>query len=279
MNANNCKHIFQEFTLIELLVVIAIIAILASMLLPSLAKAREKARAAGCISNLKQTSYSLVMYTDDHNSWLYSPYCPSASIHDFYVSSSDSWKSNMMPWGAKLIDGSYASDSTMMRCTRWDGRSAECRVGKNGWKGTLYSFGLYTYGLDNGYSYPLQGDWMNYSGNTAYSWNRNHTFTENFLAGCTKYHNTSDTNDVSQAFNLGYNSSVSAMAYLVAAHLGRVNMLRMDFSVGSFRPHELKSYYFPFFNANYGGRTTLSMTLQRIFPSPLDTTPRSIGDY
>src|SRR5882724_457674 len=79
----------QGFTLIELLVVIAIIAILAAILFPVFAQAREKARQTSCLSNNKQIGLAVLMYAQDYDEYYpmgaynTDPNAPVAMWYDF----------------------------------------------------------------------------------------------------------------------------------------------------------------------------------------------------
>lgn len=91
-------HALRGFTLIELLVVIAIIAILAAILFPVFAQAREKARQTSCASNMRQIGTAILMYTQDNDETL-----PKANLNGYL-------------WSSNLVLGPYLKNTDVLTC-------------------------------------------------------------------------------------------------------------------------------------------------------------------
>jgi len=105
------------FTLIELLVVIAIIAILASLLLPSLSRARHTARGVLCISNLKQQGMAVASYANDSQDWL--------PTQNYYGNgASYGWKLYIAPYLTPKYRGGIYADTWafngVFKCPEWE---------------------------------------------------------------------------------------------------------------------------------------------------------------
>jgi prepilin-type N-terminal cleavage/methylation domain-containing protein/prepilin-type processing-associated H-X9-DG protein len=127
------------FTLIELLVVIAIIAILAAILFPVFAQAREKARQTSCLSNMKQIMTSAMMYVQDYDEVLH-------RIRNFgYTLPPNKWAI-----GAQDMLNPYTKNINIWHCPSDPFQRVDClSVNRNPGVGISYSFTHFQSGYDD----------------------------------------------------------------------------------------------------------------------------------
>ncbi|BDI29287.1 hypothetical protein CCAX7_13380 [Capsulimonas corticalis] len=141
------------FTLIELLVVIAIIAILAAILFPVFAQAREKARAISCASNLKQMGLAILQYVQDNDE-----HYPSCSNHDGGAGGTGAPGN---PWGWADEIQPYVKSVQMFHCPD-DPTTQSSNPTQNPYNGTVAGYTSYFYNSvvgaqDYGYAYNTGG--------------------------------------------------------------------------------------------------------------------------
>jgi prepilin-type N-terminal cleavage/methylation domain-containing protein/prepilin-type processing-associated H-X9-DG protein len=142
------RQMKRGFTLMELLVVIAIMGILAALLLPALAKSRERARAIICLINTKQLTLALQLYADDHNSFL--PY--NIEMTEFGPRNNLNWVNNVMTWDLSPDNtntttltqaslGSFTSGSTAIYHCPSDQALSTGQI-TNGWNSRIRSYSM-----------------------------------------------------------------------------------------------------------------------------------------
>lgn len=148
------RSVNRAFTLIELLVVIAIIAILAAILFPVFAQAREKARAISCLSNIKQVTLSFQMYIQDYDEnmvplWNYTPDPVLVAANCCGFGPYDYWPDLLNP---------YIKSWQIFKCPDASDPAGVWGAGSNAWWGNWMQF------TSIGYNYLELGDWVGCGG-------------------------------------------------------------------------------------------------------------------
>ena len=181
-----------RFTLIELLVVVAIIALLASLLLPALSRARDAARAAKCLSQTRQIVSAMAMYADEQNEFY--------GIFD--------WGTGHLPMDRRPADGAWVSwlgwmtsvfpDHAILRCPARDARLNDMTLSWWGYQQspTLTWYTTYRFLAGQGTQSPSSTTfygWQLYAGSTPSSVSRAPCPSPKFAgSSVSRYGSTSD---------------------------------------------------------------------------------------
>ena len=128
--SNRCSGLRYAFTLIELLVVIAIIAILAAILFPVFARARERARRSACQSNLKQIGLGIMQYAQDYDETMPLTYYQNTAFKGWDQLAASYFGQAVKDGGAPQIF--QCPSDTIKRASTYAPRSYSMTKGRNG---------------------------------------------------------------------------------------------------------------------------------------------------
>jgi prepilin-type N-terminal cleavage/methylation domain-containing protein/prepilin-type processing-associated H-X9-DG protein len=235
------RRVARGFTLIELLVVIAIIAILAAILFPVFARARENARRASCQSNLKQIGLGILMYTQD-----YDEHYPGLMEYPTVIQTQSGWPGklfninngsaggNVISWMDMIYP--YVKSTQLFQCPSQPTTGATTGAGSYGYSGSISGFDNGHYGQST----------TAYGGNTLAS--------------------IQDPAQIIMLYDCQWNySSINTPYYMVATaqdpvsyarenpHLDGTNIAFADGHVKWMKPSAVVTHYTKYVNVTSGG--------------------------